>query len=235
LIVIPEEAEHLLPLVPEAKSSPTYLLRYAAPVTRKMLHFNNLKYFSVPALPKDCEAPLWLRVELGIFAGRLYFAYSEYSCLLQYLGMKVYANLEGEGTGALGTQNDGVHDTIKEAPKRQKPEGSKGISRKPLSFLQEWLAICRKGQDFVHTPMGFVCQGKPLLESHPFFARSGNDTDEKRPVQIRRFGAVSKNEDKEEEIEQDFCDDLYGLDIGLDEKDTFDDRQLNDDKWKTVR
>ena len=26
--------------------------------------------------------------------------------------------------------------------------------RKPLTFLQEWLAIRRKQQDFAHTPMG---------------------------------------------------------------------------------
>ncbi|EGX46168.1 hypothetical protein AOL_s00110g332 [Orbilia oligospora ATCC 24927] len=40
---------------------------------------------------------------------------------------------------------------------------------KPLSFLQEWVTLKRKGQDFLHTPMGYHCQSKALLKSHPFF------------------------------------------------------------------
>jgi len=44
------------------------------------------------------------------------------------------------------------------------------FTAKPLTFLQEWLAVRRKGQDFVNTPMGYVCQGRALKASHPFFA-----------------------------------------------------------------
>ena len=31
---------------------------------------------------------------------------------------------------------------------------AKAFSREPLTFLQEWLAVRRKGQDFAHTPRG---------------------------------------------------------------------------------
>ena len=47
---------------------------------------------------------------------------------------------------------------------------TRSFTEKPLSFMQEWLAVRRKGQDFMHTPMGYVCQGRQLRVSHPFFA-----------------------------------------------------------------
>ena len=49
--------------------------------------------------------------------------------------------------------------------------------KNPLAFLHDWLAIRRKGQEFLHTPMGFVCQDKPLTANHPFFHQH-NDEDE---------------------------------------------------------
>ncbi|RCI13404.1 hypothetical protein L249_5585 [Ophiocordyceps polyrhachis-furcata BCC 54312] len=39
-----------------------------------------------------------------------------------------------------------------------------------LSFLAEWLAMMRRGQDFMHTPMGYVCQGRRLDPSHAVFS-----------------------------------------------------------------
>jgi hypothetical protein len=121
LIVIPEEAEHLIPLVNRAENSSTYLLTYAAPVTRTMLHFSDLEYYSVPSLPKNWEAPMWLRVELGIFAGRLYFDHLEYNCLLQYLGMREdVSKLEEKETEDFSPQNDGTDDDSEEAAKDDK-------------------------------------------------------------------------------------------------------------------
>ena len=179
-----------------------------------MLYFNNFKYYSVLSLLKDWEAPMWLRVELGIFAGRLYFDHLEYSYLLRYLGVKEDASkIEGEET---------------EDPAEQRQELT-AFTCKPLTFLQEWLAVRRKGQDFAQTPMGFVCQGKPLVESHPFFTRPENSGEIKKAVHIRRLGATGTNEE-EDEVEQDFCDDAYGVDVGVDTKDAFDDSQLKDEQ-----
>ncbi|KAH8810980.1 hypothetical protein F5884DRAFT_897492 [Xylogone sp. PMI_703] len=148
LIVNPEEVEHLIPLICTAKQPTTHLLTYAAAVTRKMLHFNKLDYFAIPNLPQGWEAPKWLTVELGLFAGRLYFEYNEYSDICLYLGSQ-------EEGGATSGQS---------------------FTSKPLTFLQEWLSLKRKGQDFVHTPMGYVCQAKSLTVNHPFFHRVEEDT-----------------------------------------------------------
>lgn len=36
------------------------------------------------------------------------------------------------------------------------------FAAKPLIYLHEWIDVRRKGQDFEHTPMGFIMTGKPL-------------------------------------------------------------------------
>jgi hypothetical protein len=53
LVIIPEEAEILLPIIANNEDAPTHLITYAAPVTRKMLHFGNLDFYAVPSLSQD--------------------------------------------------------------------------------------------------------------------------------------------------------------------------------------
>ena len=182
LIIIPEEAELLYPLIYDAESPVTHLLTYAAPVTRKMLHFNNLGYYAVPSLPNGWKPPTWLTIELGIFAGRLYFEFEEYGDLRKYLGLyqddaaKLPETSDGTAPStdihgieaAADSTADGreTNTTIRQA---------QSFTANPLTFLQEWLAVRRNGQDFTHTPMGYVCQGKLLMASHPFFTRLEND------------------------------------------------------------
>lgn len=90
LVVSPEEANELIPSLRDAKAMGSdlniHLITYSAPVTRRMLHFNRLDYHAVPPLPPGFVAPVWLTVELGIFAGRLYLDWCEYYELLGYLG-----------------------------------------------------------------------------------------------------------------------------------------------------
>jgi hypothetical protein len=38
-----------------------------------------------------------------------------------------------------------------------------------ISFILEWLSLRRRGQDVMHTPLGYVCQGRPLDSQHAFF------------------------------------------------------------------
>jgi hypothetical protein len=229
LIIIPEEAEHLLPLANESASPPTHVLTYAAPVTRKMMHFNDLEYYAVPSLPSDWEAPLWLRTELGIYSGRLYFEYSEYKSLLEYLRVREETGKIGEDeVDELAPQVDGVEEEL-ETPTvgLDIEQKAKAFTRQPLTFLQEWLAVRRKCQDFTHTPMGFICQGKQLLESHPFFLPNGGDQVRKE-VQVKKAGATSSGEE-EGEAAGEFCDDVYSDNVGED-VDGFDDAELLDEE-----
>lgn len=100
----------------------------------------------------------------------------------------------------------------------------KVFARKPLSFLQKWLAIRRKGQNFDQTPMGFVCQGKILLESHHFFARVEAMDAAKKFRKIK--GGLTNGERDGEEVGDDFSDGGYGDEIDVDALERFDDNQL---------
>jgi len=233
LIIIPEEAEQLLAIVFDADTSPTHLLTYAAPVTRKMLQFNDFKFYAVPSLPTGWEAPMWLRVELGIFAGRLYFEYFEYNDLCEYFGANgATAGVQEDVDELTSTTISGVDGIIDGSVDDEMESGVTApeltvFTKRPLTFLQEWLAVRRKGQDFSHTPMGHVCQGKPLLESHPFFVKSDNSR--KKVTYLKKERGRNRDE---EEVSEDLYDEYEQGDdeIGFNEKDGFDDSQLLDDE-----
>jgi hypothetical protein len=148
MVIIPEEAEAVIPMLRRAKKSHVHLILYAAPVTRKMLHFDTLTYYALPGLPSGWKGPSWLPFELGILSGRLYFSYSEYDTLLEYLNI-----VEENGSDSQGSSSSDAQANAKNT----------------LAFLNEWLATRRQGQDITHTPMGYVCQGRKLRSDHPFF------------------------------------------------------------------
>jgi len=85
LIISPFEAEELVGRVRAAKVPRTHLLVYAAATTRKMLCFDDLKFYAVPSLPASWTPPKWLTRDLGIFAGRLYFQHEAHEEMSDYL------------------------------------------------------------------------------------------------------------------------------------------------------
>ncbi|CBX97993.1 hypothetical protein LEMA_P094020.1 [Plenodomus lingam JN3] len=140
LIIIAEEAEMVIPQIRnQAFRSKVHLLTYSAPVTKKMVQFSSLRYYSLPALQSDYIIPRSLTVELGIFAGRLYMQYDECAPLVDYID-KASMNRRS---------NARTNDTIR--------------------FILEWVSLRRRGHDIMHTPLGYVCQGRPLGMEHAFF------------------------------------------------------------------
>lgn len=185
VVIIPEEADALIPMLRDPDIAfKTYLLTYAAPITRKMLQFNDLTYYSVPPLPKEWIAPKWLRVELGVFAGRLYFEWSEYKHMCELLGIQegVVKNEDLDVVMAMDGAGDEVvpEGGLRATPTVQVDEIK--FASRPLTFMQEWLAVRRRGQDFAHSPMGFVSQGKPLQSEHPFFNQTEQETPDQRDL-----------------------------------------------------
>ncbi|KAK3392688.1 hypothetical protein B0H63DRAFT_491035 [Podospora didyma] len=172
VVLIPEEAEHIIQMARAREtSSDVYLITYASPVTR-MLPFNNFTIFSMPKLPAGWEAPKWLKMEVGILAGHLYFEWDEHDDLCKFLA--VGDNPELEVIDHEEDLEDGYMVENKGAAAVPHVADDTGVfSPRPLTFLQEWLAVRRYGQDFVHTPMGFITQGKHLQASHPFFCMTG--------------------------------------------------------------
>ncbi|KAL1869170.1 hypothetical protein Daus18300_005707 [Diaporthe australafricana] len=148
LVIIPEEAELLIPIIRKAgPRCPVHLMTYAAPVTKSTLqNFNSLDFYNMPPLPDNYEFPKWFTVELGIFAGRLYITYEECALVAQYLRL----------SEVMEDQVDGPADET--------------IARNPVSFMSEWLALHRQS-DIEQTPMGYILRGRieALHPDHAFF------------------------------------------------------------------
>lgn len=232
-MIIPEEVEHVIALIRDNKQSFTNLITYAAPVTRKMLHFNNLGYYAIPAMPAGWKPPAWLTIELGIIAGRLYFDFAEYSDLRKYLGFpekvaKSKDKLEGSVDPTELQETDrGADDTADEEEIIASTGEGLSFTPKPLAFIQDWLALRRKGQDFKHTPMGYICQDKQLTADHPFYTRVENDGGPKVDWRERKAGEDA-NENMDSDIEFDEDDTFF--DVAEDEDEGLDDLDEHDAK-----
>lgn len=192
LLVSPEEANLLIPLLQhlDFEKPVCHLIVYAAPITQRMLQFNELNFYAIPPLSEDFKAPLWLKVELGIFAGRLYFAWEEYEEILTYLGVH-RADINGDEASTQCASSTAFAD-------------------KPLAFLHDWLAIRSKGQDFEHTPMGFITTGKPLSANHPFFATvNKEDASGDKVLQPSSNHVAEENDDESEDDEDSAKEHLF--------------------------
>ncbi|KAH7327815.1 hypothetical protein B0I35DRAFT_465989 [Stachybotrys elegans] len=206
VIIIPEEAEALLPMMRDRSiHKETYLLTYSAPTTRKMTHFDDLKFYSIPSLPEDWEAPDWLRLELGLFAGRLYFEWQDYEAICELIGVE-----QGSSQDLMAELALELEDLDLEEPGEDNLalESRKDMFvSKPLTFLQEWIALRRRGQDFAHSPMGFVTQGKVLEEGHVFFRRV-QDYGGQEPGPLASMATVAKYQETDEYIDYHGVDDM---------------------------
>ena len=160
MVIVPEEAELLLPYLRATETPRVHLLIYAAPVTRKMQHFSRLDFYATPTLPRGWRPPSWVSFELGILSGRLYFDFSDYNYILHSL------RCDADLSEYVEISSDPGKDTTAQI-----------ATKTTLAFLMEWLSIRRQGQDITHTPMGYVCQGWTLRSDHPFFLRRAVDQD----------------------------------------------------------
>ncbi|KXX81310.1 hypothetical protein MMYC01_201930 [Madurella mycetomatis] len=152
VVLIPEEAERIIRMMHAKKTHPQiHLITYASPT------------------------------KLGLLAGRLYFEWHEYEALCQFLGvtheysgsgLPLDDDEEDDDSEQDGDDNDEEMSGNRTTPHKRQSVNANSFSPRPLTFLQEWLAIRRHGQDFVHTPMGFLTQGKPLYANHPFFGEA---------------------------------------------------------------
>jgi hypothetical protein len=175
-----------------------------------MLHFNNLDYCAVPALPADFKAPLWLKVELGILAGRLYFEFEEYQAIKDFLGITDCEDIEK--AVEVKTASDGLtpEDWVEAStPPPTKTNQKPLFTSRPVSFMNEYLAIVRKDSDVTATPMGYLLSQKPLTSNHSFFA-------ERKVEDVRKKIATMRQEAVEEKKEEylDEGDDFEVLETG---------------------
>ncbi|KAL8345895.1 hypothetical protein RB598_000014 [Gaeumannomyces tritici] len=143
LVVIPEEAERIIPILRltiAAGKPPVHMLSYAAPTTKAMLPFNKFQYYTLPQLPSGHTFPQWFGFEVGILAGRLYVDADEWDALREFVRPTAAELVDQEAK--LSTF---AHD--------------------PATFVREWLALRHPTQNILHTPMGYICMGRSLEQS----------------------------------------------------------------------
>jgi len=224
VLVSPEEQELLVPLCRTAVKKSVHLLSYAAPTTRKMLQFNDLKYYAIPPLRRNWVAPLWLQIQVGLFSGRLYFPFEELTHMLEFLGIPEDTTSEWSShvqKGIGGSPLDGsekLPDHLEEIDLNAQPgsiqnkQSQAQLTRvKTLGFLQEWLSLRAKGQDFTQTPMGYVCSGKVLTKDHPFFRGINDEVNIRAPASSNDVPInLGQDKDVEDDEISDFdYDDLH--------------------------
>ncbi|KAG5659115.1 hypothetical protein KAF25_000317 [Fusarium avenaceum] len=157
VIIIPEEAELLLPRLRRIETPITFLLTYTAPLTRSLLEVGSLAYYPVPTPKKGLMIPSWLEIEIGLMAGRLYLPYDQYTQLRSCLEVDEEAELSVAADGVLRSRT------------RILPHFG-GLNAKSLAkFLTEWLPHRSRSSDIMQTPMGYLIQNRDLPENHPFF------------------------------------------------------------------
>lgn len=128
-----------------------------------------------------------LIAEIGIFAGRLYSEHDEVVTLLDYVARTKFHN------------------------------DSQASKTRTLNFVYEWITRRRKGQDFGHTPIGYICSGRILAQDHPFF---GTSTKERGAVAVLQqsvnhlgldgAGEMEDDDDDEEDIVEMDGEDVHG-------------------------
>jgi hypothetical protein len=159
-----------------AVAAEVHLMTYAAPTTRKMIAFYSMSFHNLPPISQEAMLPTWLRVQVFLLAGGLYFDWNDHQSLCDFLGIQAAGTAIAEDLSEIHDFQDANEDDIDESqldsPSTPTARAFWPFTARPLTFLQEWLSVRRRGQDFAHSPMGFIAQGKPLQGSHPFFCES---------------------------------------------------------------
>lgn len=176
IVIIPEEAEIILTMLRSGLvAAEVYLLTYAAPTTRKMIAFYSMSFHNLSPTSQEVMLPTWLRVQVFLLAGGLYFNWNDHQALCDFLGIQAAGTVTTEDVPDLHNMQDANEDDVDECRLDSPRSPTRAVwpfTARPLTFLQEWLSVRRRGQDFAHSPMGFIAQGKPLQGSHPFFCES---------------------------------------------------------------
>ncbi|KAF5988514.1 hypothetical protein FCOIX_423 [Fusarium coicis] len=157
LIVIPEEAELLLPILRRIHTLTTFLLTYTSPHTRSLLEVGHLAYYPVPTPKKELAIPSWLSIEIGLMAGRLYLPYDEYK--------QLRSCLEVDEMAEPSVMTDNIHRSRKHILPNFGALNPQLLSK----FLTEWIPYRSRSSDIMHNPMGYLLQNRDLPANHPFF------------------------------------------------------------------
>ena len=152
IVISPYEANELLPIIRKCQKVRLHI--YAPRVTASMRSFSDLAFYTIPASEspvREWTAPAYLRIELNLFAGQLYFDSKE-----QYQRVCALLALHMAHPGAKYVQVDGFV-----RPEYRTGESSP-FSMSAISMFKKLTGLRRKGMGFGGTDFGRVLDARPL-------------------------------------------------------------------------
>jgi len=158
VVVSPYEAHQLLPKIRSSKT--VHLHVYTPRTVQSMPPCDDLKLYSVPAVPATWTPPLFLVDHLNVFAGQLYLRdYTTYTQLCRFLCLQA-SDLQGDGDFTI--QSDGF---IK--PEDRPPTGTRTVGsfqESPIPALKKLFGLRRKRMTYAPTHMGKILDARLLTE-----------------------------------------------------------------------
>jgi len=150
VVISPFEANALLPQI-QKPSAAVHLHLYAPRSNLAFKPLDDLRLYTVPALPPNWSIPADLVLQLNLFAGQLYFrSYDEYKAACELLGL-AWRLMDGDRT-----EPDGfiVRDPW---------DADRRFRKSPTKFLQVLMATIRRdGRGIGKTHWGRVLTGEIL-------------------------------------------------------------------------
>ncbi|KAH9017600.1 hypothetical protein EDB84DRAFT_1276503 [Lactarius hengduanensis] len=153
IVISPYEANALLPNIRE--SGKVRLHIYAPRVTASMRSFSDLTFYTIPESPEERQwtAAAYLRTELDLFAGQLYF-----DSVQEYRRLCVLLALHMAHPGAKHIDVDGFVP-----PAYRTGQGQKSpLTTSAIATFKRLTALRRKGMGFGGTDLGRVLDARPL-------------------------------------------------------------------------
>ncbi|KAF8838139.1 hypothetical protein BDN67DRAFT_1024216 [Paxillus ammoniavirescens] len=167
VVVSPYEAHELLPTIRDNKM--VHLHIYTPRTVQSMPPCDNLKLYSIPALPDTWTPPSSLVDHLNVFAGQLYLRdYATYIRLCRFLCLQA-RDLEADGDFTI--QSDGF---IRPEDRPPKARTGGSFQESPILSLKKLFGLRRKGMIYAPTHMGRILDAR-LLTDDDFRDRTCDD------------------------------------------------------------
>ncbi|KAJ2972741.1 hypothetical protein NQ176_g6980 [Zarea fungicola] len=168
VIISPHEAQELLPLVAQSKS--THLHIYAPRSSMTLAPMDALRLYTVPKIPPGWRLPDNLRLELNLFAGQLYFSsFDDYrrTCNMLSLAwrppMAGGVMVEADGFIAAGVAMNSDMEELRETT--GEVENWAKFDRSPVKSLKTLLTVLRRDcSEIDKTHWGRIIAGELLTE-----------------------------------------------------------------------
>ncbi|KAG9102907.1 hypothetical protein FRC06_000826 [Ceratobasidium sp. 370] len=167
VVLSPYEANQLLPDI--RNSSSVQLHVFAPRVIQSRISFSDLRFYSTPSsIPSGSPPPeLLLQLQLGLFAGQLYFGnYRQYRALCAFIGIFLVTGANRKADD-IRVQTDGfVATSYRKRLAIHLPEYLNcEFSRSPISALKALMEHRRKGMGFSRTHMGQLLLARQLTSN----------------------------------------------------------------------